>query len=263
MHILGNTIEEIAADKAGIIKPNIPAVIYPQPYAQAHKVLIDYANKAKSKILDLARSQVTVRQSGLTQVFDYKSDSLCYEGLEIRMRGQYQVFNACTALELAHALPGIKLEQRHVREGLKNTLWQGRFEIAKDNPTVILDGAHNPDGMKALVSAFKQLYPGRRAVLLMGFTLGHDHGRIVSEAAGIAETAILTKPEGSRMVDPSGIQGLFPSRVKTAVIPSVADAYNHALEHIAKHGKDSILLVTGSLYLVGEVKRLIKNGLIS
>jgi len=234
---LGHTIEAIASEKAGILKPGIPAVFAPQR-PEAAKVLDARA----------AELHVPVTRAGEFEIRDLHIDARGsrFSGLVCPLAGEHQLDNAVTAALALHAL-GIS------PDGIKDARWPGRIEHVSPNPDIILDGAHNPAGARALARYLERFYGNRRIWLIYGAM----RDKAIDEVAGIlfpiAAELILTAPNTSRALRPEALAE-FAGR---GHIEPTVDA---AIEYARRHASDEdVIVITGSLFVVGEARRLFLN----
>jgi dihydrofolate synthase/folylpolyglutamate synthase len=254
---LGDTLEQIAHEKAGIIKPGIPVVTgVAQP--EVISVIESEAAMKKATVYRLSRDykpENVVSRRG--QVFDYRGISTSYENVMITMLGRYQVDNACLALAAIECLraSGVTVDGSAVRRGLKQTRWQGRMERVAQRPDIYLDGAHNPASMKELattIRAMKSEY--RRIILVIGILGDKDYQGMTPEIVPLVEHVVVTKPAYSRAMDvpmlATSIRSLHRS-VDSAETVAGAIAMARAIASV-----DDLILITGSLYVVGEARAL-------
>jgi dihydrofolate synthase / folylpolyglutamate synthase len=227
---LGDTIEQIAGEKAGILKPDVPAVFATQrPEAEA--VLIarargPYTLGRDHPIIDLQ--------------IDARGSSFQVAGMEINcpLAGEHQVENARTA---ALALQRLGRSP----EGIVQTRWPGRLELVSTHPEILLDGAHNIAGTQALVRYLRRFYAGRRIWIVFGVMRDKAVEEIASLLFPLAHRLILTRPANSRAMSPESIPA--PSAILTH---SVAEALLAARQA----APEDVVLITGSLYVVGEAR---------
>jgi dihydrofolate synthase / folylpolyglutamate synthase len=231
---LGHTIEAIAGEKAGILKPGIPAVFAPQR-PEAAKVLDARA----------AELHVPVTHAGEFEIRDLHIDARGsrFSGTICPLAGEHQVDNAVTAA-LALRVLGVS------PDGIKDARWPGRIEHVSPNPDIILDGAHNPAGARALARYLERFYGHRRIWLIYGAM----RDKAIDEVAGIlfpiATELILTAPNTSRALRPAALAE-FAGR---GHIEPTVDA---AIEYARRHASDEdVIVITGSLFVVGEARKL-------
>ena len=218
---LGHTLTEIAIEKAGIIKPGVPIVSGPQ-FAEVRTVLEQIANE-RSASLSYAELPV--------------------QDLSIGLAGSYQRVNAAVAV---HALrkAGIKVNQHAIEEGLANVSWPGRFQ--RIGKRMILDGAHNPAASKCLVETWMECVGEQRATIIFGGLRDKDLEGMISTLSTIAARFLTVPIRSQRAASPAEIQSFVPKHLSAARLDSAAQALD-----LAYHFDDPIL-VTGSLFLVGE-----------
>ncbi len=231
---LGHTIEAIAREKAGILKPGIPAVFAPQR-PEATKVLDARA----------AELHVPVTRADDFEIRDLHIDARGsrFSGIVCPLAGEHQVENAVTAALALRAL-GVSTD------GIAETRWPGRIEHVSPNPDIILDGAHNPAGARALARYLERFYGGRKIVLIYGAM----RDKAIDEVAGVlfplASELILTAPDTPRALRP---EALAEFAGRGHIEPNVEAAINYARTHAAD---EDIIVITGSLFVVGEARRL-------
>lgn len=176
---LGNTLEKIANEKGGIIKPQVPLVMGRIDQGPA-QVIRDLATQRQAPLYELGHT-FSVREAG--GVFDYDGILGSHRGLICPLQGRHQLDNAACALALVEvaARAGITVPAVAVQTGLASTQWEGRLEVADQNPTVLLDGAHNPEAAQALgafLAKFRLEHPGRQVALILGMMRDKAHRQI-------------------------------------------------------------------------------------
>jgi dihydrofolate synthase/folylpolyglutamate synthase len=231
---LGDTIEQIAAEKAGILKPGVPAV-FAEQRPEAEAVLRAHAQGHYTLSRDWAITDLAM---------DARGSHFCLRGVRIAcpLAGEHQVENARVA--------AIALTERGVSPaGIAATLWPGRMERVSERPEIVIDGAHNPAGVRALVDYIRRFYLGRRSIWIV---YGALEDKAVAEMASIlfplADRLILTAPANTRAMPPEDIPA--PGALITH---SIAEA----IGLLADAGPDDVIFITGSLYLVGEARALL------
>lgn len=255
---LGNTLELIANEKAGIIKQRVPVVTGAmQPGSML--VVNQAANSVQAPVFRLGNEFKCENISGRDgQWFDYQGMKVSYDRLSIILRGRYQVDNACVALAAIECLrtAGFCVEEDALRAGLEKAFWEGRLERVAQRPDIYLDGAHNPASAKMLASAVKELkLRYRRLVLVIGILGDKDYRGIISELAPLSDLVIVTRPEYSRAMDLAVLAEevrAFHHAVETA--DTVGQAIEKAKE---KANSDDLILITGSLYVVGDARAVL------
>jgi dihydrofolate synthase/folylpolyglutamate synthase len=258
---LGDTIEKIAEEKAGIIKQGVPVVtgaVQPEAIAVIER-------KAASTGAPVYRFPkdfgAELRSAGPEQAFDYRGIRTRLSGLRIGMLGQHQIGNACLALAAAECFgkAGMAVPDGAIRTGLANAAWEGRLERVAERPDIYLDGAHNPASARVLVDAVRDLMQGyRHLVLVIGILMDKDYRGIVSQLAPLADRIIVTKPHYSRALGVGSLAaeiGVFHRTVDSA--ETVAEAIGLARRGAAEN---DLILITGSLYTVGDARAVLRPG---
>ena len=268
---LGSTLAEIAFEKAGIIKGH--NVIR----SQGHKLIVITApqeEEAMKVIRDRCKSQGAILyEIGKDIIFERVDFSRNYQGfsingefgklssLKINLLGMHQVINATLAVAVVLALSKffkIRVGLEAIKSGLYNTIWPGRFEIVPGEPLVVFDGAQNAASAKALRETIVEIFPDKRVVLVLGISRDKDIGRICKELCPLAEEIILTQADNPRAADVDTIKQ-FISPQSTVHSPQIFEAKSvkEAVELVKKRTKaGDLILVTGSLFLVGEARGL-------
>jgi len=224
--ILGNTLSEIAGEKAGIIKKNIIVVSAPQPN-EAMKVI-------KSKCKELS---CELREAGNAAKY------------RLNLLGAHQLMNAGVALEAIKAL-NLDISDTCIKKGLENTVWPGRCEIINRCPYIILDGAQNKASARAIKNTIVENFDYNKLILILGVSNDKDIKGICFELSPIAGKVILTKANSLRATNPGILAKEFKEKDKY-ITESVKEAKNLAR---SLAGKDDLILVTGSLFVVGEFR---------
>jgi dihydrofolate synthase / folylpolyglutamate synthase len=249
---LGNTLESITREKAGIIKRNSICVTA----AKQKKVLDILANvcrRRRSKLYCLNRDIKIKRQKDglLTYGGLYRN----IENLKIPLMGEHQLSNATLALasiELC-AKKGFPADDQAIYTGLKNTHWEARLEILQSNPLFLLDGAHNPAGIDALCRSLKKDFSSRRLILIFGVLDDKDYRQMLRKIAPLSSVIILTQIKTGRAVPVNDISKTAQKMgYKTIVTQNVNEAIARALKMA---GKRDLICATGSFYLAGEIKQ--------
>ena len=256
--ILGDTIEEIAGEKAGIIKQNIP-IVYDGREKRAEKVILQKAKEQNAKAVPLDEEKLSI-QGSTDHSVDYVFDNPVYKGhlITVPYLAPYQVRNSALALLAMEEIDPqheISLETR--LQAIRDTRWQGRMETVL--PGVIVDGAHNEDGVHEFVRTLRQVGSSRRIVMLFSAVVEKNYEEMVHTICetGCIQEVVVTEIHGSRIVPAEELAAVFRkfTNVPVTVISSIEEAFNTSME---KKG-DGLLFCVGSLYLVGEVKKVIEE----
>jgi len=230
MDKLGNTLREIAKEKAGIIKSRCSV----------------FAVKQQKKVIDVIREACREKHAKLHEV----SRELPYENLDMSLLGRHQLENAGLAIAMVKFLDS-KVDEKTIRSGLKNVDWPGRMQVVQKEPYVILDGAQNVASIKAVLSSIKTIFRYNNLISVFGISGDKDIEGVARELNKASDTLILTRSKNERAAAPVHLKEYF-SRPDARIISNVKDALIAGLE-IA--GKEDLVLVTGSLYVVGDAMK--------
>ena len=254
---LGNTLEKITREKGGIIKEGgtcLTAAVQ-KPVIETLKTLC----KEKGATLCRLGKEIRIRihRDG---TFSYRGIERRYKRLACPLVGRHQFSNAALALGsvelIGHA--GFRIDERAVVEGLRKTRWEGRLELLQSAPMLLVDGAHNPAGAATLWRALKDDFSYRRLWLIFGVLGDKDYRAMVKRLFPLADEIILTRPDSDRALP---LDVLLPAarkfHKKIQIIENPGDALRQAL---SQAGNGDLVCVAGSLYLVGEIKRIHQAG---
>ncbi|NLJ66155.1 MAG: bifunctional folylpolyglutamate synthase/dihydrofolate synthase [Clostridiales bacterium] len=263
MDILGSTLAEIAFEKAGIIKQGRPVVSYPQ-LGEASGVIRDAASERNSPYYEVDGHQVDVKESSLSEnVFDFRYGDEIYKDLRLKLVGEHQLLNAATALTAIEVVKelGMSVPKEAVVEGLLRTRWPGRLEKIQDNPTILIDGAHNAAGADALAHTINTYFAHDDLTLILGVLEDKEVDAIINRLCPLAHTIITTRPDSPRAMDPAELsEKVLVYNDNVTVEPDIFKAVHKGID-IA--GKQGVILICGSLYLVGAARKYIKSGMSS
>ena len=261
MDKLGNSLEEIAREKGGIIKPE-GIVISSNQYDEAYKEIKKIADEKNSLIYSVGReiSYKIVKSDIKGVIFDLKGIYHNYKNLHTPLLGRHQADNSATAITAIEALKirGVKISEKAIRAGLEKVKWVGRLEIIQNNPTLILDGAHNPSGVRVVRDTLKEIFSYHRLILVLAIFSDKDYKKMIQIIAPKADLIITTKAKSPRATPSQEIAkeaAQYIEQNKIIVTENIPQAINCALSNSKK---DDLICVTGSLYTVGEAKRYFK-----
>jgi len=258
MEILGTTLDAIAREKAGIVRPRGEVVSAPQ-VPEALAAIIDSCTRQEAPLwLIDERMQWAIRGASLReQTFTLSGPWGNYGELVIPLLGAHQVVNAATAVataELLHAR-GFPLSREAVRVGLASVQWPARIEVLGEGPFVVLDVAHNPASIGALRQVLEQHFQGRRIVLVFAMIATHDFRACTSLIAPLADRVIVTTPQHVRPL-PAAMLAKEVARY-AAHIEVVEDRHAAIERALALVGPEDVIVVTGSFFLVGDVREAV------
>ncbi len=245
---LGNSIEAIAREKAGILKPGVPVVVGAQR-PEAFAVIQEKATEVGAPLIEAG--VWTARNSSLSA--DGSRFVACTTGREVQvscpLAGEHQVENSLTAVA---ALDALGLAANVIERGIAAVTWPGRLERVARAPEILLDGAHNPGGIRALARHLGRFYSGRRIWLIYGAMRDKSLDEIADILSPVVDHVILTSPESQRALRSEVQQRLFDH---TSV--SVAANIEEALRQTRTAGEEDLIVITGSLMLVGAARRML------
>jgi len=253
---LGTTIEAIAGEKAGIIKPG-GVVVTTASNPAAAEVIRCEARAKGARLVEVWKeySATDLRaEKGLYSFRACHDDGLSL-AVRLSLRGRHQVDNALAAVAAARALAhmGYPISDSNIGQGLATAEWPGRLELIHEAPKVFLDGAHNPAGARALARFWDEHFPGRRIFLIYGAMRDKAVPEITEILFPRAAAVILTQPHQSRATAPETLRDISGDLNPNLLIePSPDEALERALELAAA---DDIVFATGSLFLVGDLRK--------
>ena len=248
---LGSRLLDIAGEKAGIIKKNIDVVTG----ATQPAVINLFKSIAKEKNAPLWRVGKEIRYRTTGDRFHYYGLKRRHNNLHLGLRGRFQFRNAALALAVVELLEekGFEISSEDIREGLSNTTWPGRMQIVARNPTIMLDGAHNPAAIRALAKSIKAGFKYKRLILVIGVMEDKDIGQLLRGIVPVSDYVIYTRPVYSRAADPGILMAeAMPLQKPGEMIHVLTRAVDRARE--IANPKD-LIIICGSLFTVGEAMR--------
>ena len=253
--LLGNTIEEIAYEKAGIIKTGRP-VLFGGGEGAARKTVLQVAKEKEAPLYLVDRASYKEKSATLDgTVFDYSH----YTNLHLSLLGAYQPYNATLVLTAIDLLKqnGLVIDETAVREGLAAVRWPARFELLSRDPVIIYDGGHNPEGVRAAVASIKTYFEGQRVNILSGVMADKDKSEMIETMKTVAVRAFAVTPNNSRALAAEEYAAQLASHgIPSTAYTSVAEGVRAAIESSKKEGVPLICL--GSLYLYEEAEAAIR-----
>lgn len=249
--VLGNTVEEIAAEKAGILKPHVP-VIWGGEDAAARRVIEEAAKAQGAEFVAVFDTPVTRAECTLSGTTVSRGE---WQDVKIPLLGTYQAKNLATVLEIVNRLRlfGLELPERGVREGLAAVCWKGRFEKLCEDPVVIFDGAHNPEGVRAAAESIGALFGGKKVLLLAGVMADKAHEEMVRLLAPLAMEVFTLTPGNPRALPAAELAAEFDARgVRATAFESIPAGVCAGLSRARETGLPLVAL--GSLYLYSDVR---------
>ena len=254
--ILGDTIPKIAYEKAGIIKENVP-VLWCGDSEEARIEIEKVSKNRHSPMYFVNHDDIKLKKMTLdSTVFDFSK----YNDIEISLLGSYQPINASNVLSGVDILNenGLEISVENVKTGLKKAKWRARFEKLSNEPLVIFDGAHNPEGVCASVESVKKYFAEEKVYALTGVMADKDYNYIAEKIGEIAERVYCITPDNPRALDAEKYSEIFASiGVQASHYKTVEEAVKRAIEDAKANQKALICL--GSLYMYSEVASFVKK----
>ncbi len=257
-HLLGNTLSQIAGEKAGIIKPGIPAVSSPQ-VDEAGQVIEQVAHARSAPFTLVGRD---IMYECMAHSLEGQTIRVWKEGdhnepltLSIPFLGAHQAANAATAytaLEIFNR-SGLKVDREAIQRGFPRAFWPGRFEIIQKSQPVVLDCAHNRDSALKLRQTLEEYFPGRQATMVFGASEDKDIAGMLAELMPLVKQLVTVKSFHPRAIDPDKlVQMAGPYGRPIHCVEHVPEAMETALQEV---DPDGLVLVTGSIFVVAEARK--------
>lgn len=254
--ILGNKISEIAAHKAGIIKPGAP-VICIEHKEDAMEPIRAAAKAADTPLYEVHRDEVR-------QIFSDKRESIVFfrefENLHLKMLGSCQPENAALAVQAASVLSrSYPIEKKHIYDGIEKTRWGGRFELHSGSPDIILDGAHNPDGIRRLRESVNQMFGAVPICYVCGVLADKDYEKEIEILFGSASNVFTVTPPSPRAMKSTDLKAAIKKRFSQLKVTSFdsEDGIEKAME--AAVSQNNPVVVCGTLTILARVKEWMKR----
>lgn len=262
VNLLGNSLQNIAKEKAGIIKENIPVVIYPQ-----EKVVFEVI---KNKCMELNAPLYTIFEEDYKlvdiikerehyQVINVKLENENFN-IDLPLLGEHQILNLAIvikALEILKREYMLKISKEIIKTSLKDITWKGRLEVMRDNPLIVIDGAHNIQGITTLKKNIEKYFTYKNLYLILGILADKDIEEMVKVIVPMAQKIYAVTPNSTRAE--------LSEDLRRAVIKYNSNCmsyedYNNALKEALKEAnKEDLIIASGSLYMIGDMRKLIRN----
>ena len=261
MGFLGNTLTQIAQKKAGIIKENTTVVTTEQK-DEVMSVLRERCAATNSRLIPTSATQIQVKEKGLSGLcFDYakedRTGSEVLQNLRLSLVGDHQCQNAAVVLQVIACLreKGYSIPVEAIRDGLESVHWPGRFEVISRKPLVIMDGAHNPDGIRALRHNLKEYCPGEKFVFIAGILKDKDYREMLGQMLPFADSFVTIEPDNLRAMSAGECGAAISDCGFTGEI-FISDDKKQAVSVALGIARDKGIGVCafGSLYSVGALR---------
>ncbi|PGT88153.1 MULTISPECIES: bifunctional folylpolyglutamate synthase/dihydrofolate synthase [Bacillaceae] len=256
MNILGNTITEIASEKAGIIKQNVP-VLTAVEKDEALQVIKNKAKQLDAESLSVG-SEIHILEHSTYErgeIFTVETEGYFFENLKIQMRGQHQTKNAALAVSALHYLREsnkLTISDDQIYKGLLRATWKGRFEQVNSNPVIIVDGAHNHEGIESLIETITSHYSDKNIHILFSALKDKEYEEMIDRLSSIAATMHFTTFDFPRAEVAEKLYSACKHEEK-----SYSESWKEMLDqllHLFQGEKEDIIIVTGSLYFISEIR---------
>jgi len=242
---LGRSLSEIAREKCGIIRKG-GVVVSSIQHKNAMRVIEHTVRKREALLYTTERyikvKHRTIDEKGIK--FSYRDEEYFFPFI-----GRFQIKNLCTALLVIEILikKGFTVTKRNMQKGLERCIWRGRFDIVSRSPFILLDGAHNPSAMREMVKSLKEIFPRKKIIAIFSCLTSKDKRGMARQLEKLTDTIILTKIDAERAAEMPELKRAF---LKTV---SIRDTIKNALSLAREFSdKNSLILITGSIYLVAE-----------
>lgn len=260
MNILGNTLGEIAGEKAGIIKENVPVIAYPND----DEVMEVIKNKCEEMVSELIIADkigelVKIIKGENTipyQIACIDTVKNKYE-LKLPLLGEHQIKNATVAICALEKLSevGYEITLKSILNGINKVTWPGRLEVLKESPMVVIDGAHNLGGIKALAENTKKYFSYNNMVLILGILADKQVEEMIKTIVPMASKVITVTPNNNRAESNVELMDIIKKYNENCeAIDNYEEAYKKGLSYCSE---DDLLLISGSLYMIGDMRKII------
>ncbi len=254
---LGDTIEQIAVEKTGIIKKSCPVVLYSQEEL-VYNIVKQQADFLEAPLYCPKDAKISISSQTLDgTVFDVRSPSFAYDNLFLPLLGQHQIQNCVTILEACEIIKkrGFSLTEPQIRTGISKTFWAGRMEVCKKHPMVVLDGAHNVDGIRRLAESVEAYFTNKKITLVLGVLGDKEYEKMAELILPFAHQIVFTEPHSERKLDAQKLATIVsPKKLPFYIEPELENAYQQALKIT---DEDGVILCCGSLYMIGALRSYI------
>ncbi len=260
MEYLGDTLEKIAFEKAGIIKENSKVVVYPQD-ENIINTIKNVAIKRNAKVYETYKENIIKIKSDLTgQWFKYlKTDVLNLPEAKINFLGDHQLYNTLTALRALEIVKesGYNITEESILNGLKNCKFAGRFEIIHQDPVIVLDGGHNIDGIKYFSRTVKENFKGNKIILFFGMLTDKNPEDVLPYILPLCKKIYTLTPDSPRAMDAGDLACLIKKHSDLDV--TALNDYSKIIPILKGINKNEYVAFSGSFYMIGKVRTLLKK----
>ncbi|MPM17927.1 Folylpolyglutamate synthase [bioreactor metagenome] len=260
MEYLGDTLEKIAFEKAGIIKENSSVIIYPQA-ENVVKTISDVAVEKNSNVYVVNIKDIEKTRGNLTgQWFNYlKKDVFSLSETKMNFLGEHQLYNVLTALRALEIVKtsGYNVTEESIKEGLFTCRFAGRFEILRENPVIVLDGGHNINGIEYFSKAVKENFKENKITLFFGMLKDKNPEDVLPFIIPLCKKVYTLTPNNPRAMKSEDLASLIREHYEVEVAP--LNSYEDTLPILNAAKKEDCIAFVGSLYMIGDIRTLLKN----
>lgn len=259
MNILGDTIEEIAEQKAGIIKEGVPVVVYPAE-KNVQDIIVKKAEEMNSRIRLVQKNSVKLLDINRDDIYQEVQVSTMknYYKIKLPLLGAHQMLNLAVVLNTVEVIfegQNEKLDVTLVEKSLENVEWKGRLEVLNKKPLIVIDGAHNIDGIKSLTYNVKKYFKYKNIILLLGILADKQVDEMIKEIAPDAEKVYALTPHSDRAQLSHELRDKIVKYNKNVIaIENYEEAVSRA---IGEADEDDLILISGSLYMIGDMRKIL------
>lgn len=260
MGILGDTLEKIAHEKAGIIKKRIPVVLYPQE-GVAEEVIRNICDEKNTSLIKVSKECIKEVKNFCNvnyQEFIVSTAKREYD-IQLSLLGVHQTLNCAVVLNAIEQLQnqGVQISEEHIKEGLKKVKWAGRMEIMQNDPIVLLDGAHNIDGISKLSENVKKYFKYNNLILIIGILADKQVEEMIKTITPLAYKVIAITPHSYRAENAEKLGEIIKKYNNNyEKIEDYKEAYVKALSYCSK---EDMVLICGSLYMIGDMRKVVRE----
>jgi len=255
--VLGDTLDKIAYEKAGIIKKKGLVVTYPQQ-EEAIRVIKQVCSEQLAELVEYSMDNTRIKELGeYGGRFDFRYKDTLYKDFMIGLIGEHQIYNASLALMTLLTLRDrdlIDIDDNQIRAGLQKARWKGRLEVLKRNPTFLIDGAHNPQGIKTLADSLNR-FKYDRLILGIGILKDKDVDHIIETIIPLADEIIVTEVDMPRKMDAESLGKKLRKYNKNIYVKKNIDKAIEKAYQLAN--REDLIVFGGSLYLIGDVRKIL------
>jgi dihydrofolate synthase/folylpolyglutamate synthase len=256
MNILGNTLKDIAFEKAGIIKKNKSVILYPQE-AESEKVVETVCKENNCDLIKVSSNSASfIKVQDNFQYIDIRTERDIYH-IKLSLLGKHQLLNCSTAVHCIEQLMnlGVKVTKENIENALSKVIWMGRLEVLQDKPTVVIDGAHNIDGIKNLSESIETYFKYDELVLILGILADKEVESMVELIAKKAKKVITVTPNSDRAELASDLEAIVKKYNPNC---ESIDDYKKAVDKAKEYcNNNDLLLISGSLYMIGDMRKIL------